>query len=235
LHAPQIQGFFDIACDNIAARPLFEWYVRNVLFKNEFDQGYADKLLVVASADKGGIENASDMADNLGLDFAFIYKRRKKHVLEGGNPVAEHLLGNVEGKIVIILDDIISSVGTLEAAVKLCMKKGAKDTYAFSTHGLFHGSYEDKTWVTAEERIKRSNLKIFVTDTISRTQEDINRLGITELSVAPIVAESLYRMEIGDSVSKIASPTNKILSPRFEMTMKDPLFYRVPQVSSPPN
>ena len=179
LHADQIQGFFDIPVDNIYASP--------VLLADL--QSQKSKDLIVVSPDIGGVVRARAMAKQLGCDLAIIDKRRPKaNVSE-----VMHLIGEVEGRHCVIMDDIIDTGGTLCKAAEALKERGAKGVTAYCTHAVLSGG--------AVARIAASQLdEIVVTDTIPLTNDARQVKKIRQLSVAPILAETLSRISKGDSV-----------------------------------
>lgn len=179
LHADQIQGFFDIPVDNIYASP--------VLLADL--QMQKNKDLIIVSPDIGGVVRARAMAKQLGCDLAIIDKRRPKaNVSE-----VMHLIGEVEGRHCVIMDDIIDTGGTLCKAADALKERGAKGVLAYCTHAVLSGG--------AVARIAASQLdEIVVTDTIPLTDEARQVKKIRQLSVAPILAETLSRITKGDSV-----------------------------------
>jgi len=179
LHADQIQGFFDIPVDNIYASP--------VLLADL--QKQKSKDLIIVSPDIGGVVRARAMAKQLGCDLAIIDKRRPKaNVSE-----VMHLIGEVEGRHCVIMDDIIDTGGTLCKAAEALKERGAKGVTAYCTHAVLSGG--------AVARIAASQLdELVVTDTIPLTDEAHQIKKIRQLSVAPILAETLSRITKGDSV-----------------------------------
>jgi ribose-phosphate pyrophosphokinase len=179
LHADQIQGFFDIPVDNIYASP--------VLLADLQQQKSKD--LIIVSPDIGGVVRARAMAKQLGCDLAIIDKRRPKaNVSE-----VMHLIGEVEGRHCVIMDDIIDTGGTLCKAAEALKERGAKGVTAYCTHAVLSGG--------AVARIAASQLdELVVTDTIPLTDEAGQIKKIRQLSVAPILAETLSRITKGDSV-----------------------------------
>ena len=182
LHSDQIQGFFDIPVDNIYATP--------VLLEDLVKQNYED--MVIVSPDVGGVVRARAVAKILGSDLAIIDKRRPKpNVSEVMN-----IIGDVENRTCIIVDDIVDTANTLcEAAVAL-KKQGAKKVVAFATHPIFSGN--------AIKSITDSELdEIVITDTITLDQNAKNCKKIRQLSVAKILAETIKRISHEDSVSSL--------------------------------
>ncbi|RLD96567.1 MAG: phosphoribosylpyrophosphate synthetase [Aquificota bacterium] len=179
LHAGQIQGFFNIPVDNLLAMPIFLQYME--------DKGVDN--LVVVSPDAGGVERARAFAKKLHLPLAIIDKRRV------ADNVAEvmHVIGDVEGKRAFILDDMIDTGGTLVKSVEALMEQGAVECIAAATHPVFSGP--------ARDRIESSALQeVVVTNTIPL------KVGFTKvkvLSVAPLMAEAIKRIHLGESVSSL--------------------------------
>lgn len=186
LHAGQIQGFFDIPFDNLFASPVLLDYIRKTLVPE------AGASLVLVSPDAGGVERARAFAKRLDASVAMIDKRRT-----GPNVAkAMNIIGDVEGKIAIILDDMIDTAGTLTEAVGAVLDHGAMKVYAAATHGVLSGP--------AIERIKASRLEqVIVTDTIPLSDDAATCGKITQLSVANLLAEAIYRIHNYDSVSSL--------------------------------
>lgn len=183
LHAPQIQGFFDIPIDHLMGVPILAEYFKS---KNLVDDG-----LVIVSPDHGGVTRARRLADRLKAPIAIIDKRRPRpNVAEVMN-----IVGNVEGKTAILIDDIIDTAGTITLAVNALIEAGAKQVYACCTHPVLSGP--------AIERIQNSSLKeLVVTNTIHLPEEKkIDK--IKELSVAPLIAEAIIRVHENKSVSTL--------------------------------
>ncbi|ORX80668.1 ribose-phosphate pyrophosphokinase 3 [Basidiobolus meristosporus CBS 931.73] len=182
LHASQIQGFFDIPVDNLYAEPSVLKYIRNEIpdYKNA----------VIVSPDAGGAKRATSIADRLDLEFALIHKERKK-----ANEVSRMVLvGDVRGKIGILVDDMADTCGTLGLAAKTLIDNGALQVYAIVTHGVLSGK--------AIEVISNSVLeKVIVTNTIPC--EDKKKLcsKIETIDVSPTLAEAIRRTHNGESVS----------------------------------
>jgi ribose-phosphate pyrophosphokinase len=183
LHAGQIQGFFNIPVDNLYAAPVILDYL-----KNRFD----GEEVVMVSPDAGGTERARAFAKRLGCTLAVIDKRRT------GPNVAEvmHLIGDVRGKIAIILDDMIDTAGTLTQAAKALKENGAKAIYACATHGVLSGP--------AIERINNSDIEeIVLTDTIPLGDKEQQTGKVRMLSVADLLAEAIRRIHEDESVSSL--------------------------------
>ncbi|WP_173918014.1 ribose-phosphate diphosphokinase [Halobacillus sp. Marseille-Q1614] len=179
LHAPQIQGFFDMPIDHLVGVPILSDYFES---KN-FDD------VVVVSPDHGGVTRARKMADRLKAPIAIIDKRRPRpNVAEVMN-----IVGNIEGKTAIMIDDIIDTAGTITLAANALVENGAKNVYACCTHPVLSGP--------AIERIDNSRIKeLVVTNTIPLGEEKaIDK--ITQLSVAPLISEAIIRVHERQSVS----------------------------------
>ena len=182
LHADQIQGFFDIPVDNIYASP--------VLLGDLRQKGYED--LIVVSPDVGGVVRARALAKQLGCDLAIIDKRRPKpNVSE-----VMHVIGEIEGRNCVIMDDMIDTAGTLVKAAEVLKERGAKSVVAYCTHPVLSGG--------AVGRIAESALdEVVVTDTIPLNDEAKKLNKIRVLSTAPLLAETLSRISTGDSVMSL--------------------------------
>ena len=183
LHAPQIQGFFNIPVDNLFAAPVLarSW--------SESHSGSAD--IVVVSPDAGGMERARAFAKKIkGAGVAMIDKRR----MSANRAKAFHIVGNVSGKTALILDDMIDTAGTLCEAGEKLLEAGAKEVSALATHPLFSGQ--------AIERIEKSSIKeLLITDTIPLGEEAKKCKKIKTASLAPLVSEAMKRISDKNSVS----------------------------------
>ena len=179
LHADQIQGFFDVPVDNLYASSIFYPYLSKLKLPN----------LIMASPDTGGTRRAASYAKALGCGFVICYKQRAKpNVIE-----QMELIGDVEGKDVVLVDDIIDTAGTITKAADLIKSKGAKSVRAFCTHPLFSGN--------AYERINKSVFdEVVVTDTIPLKQ---NSDKIKVLSTAELMAEVINRVQNYESISSL--------------------------------
>ncbi len=179
LHADQIQGFFDIPVDNIYASP--------VLLQDLRAKNYSD--LTVVSPDIGGVVRARALAKQLHCDLAIIDKRRPKaNVSE-----VMHVIGEIEGRTCVIMDDMVDTAGTLMKAAEVLKARGAKSVKAYCTHPVFSGP--------ALERIKGSVLdEVVVTNTIPLSAEALAMGKIRQLSVAGLFAETVQRIRKGESV-----------------------------------
>ncbi|MBN8537749.1 MAG: ribose-phosphate pyrophosphokinase [Deltaproteobacteria bacterium] len=184
LHAAQIQGFFNVPVDHLFAIPTLAR-----TFREKY--GYGTDYVVV-SPDAGGVERARAFAKRIESTMAIIDKRRT-----GPNEAkALHLIGDVKGKVAIIVDDMIDTAGTLSQAVDSLLKHGARKVLAVSTHPVLSGP--------AIRRLKESVIeKLIVTDSIPLSQEAINSGKIEVVSVAPVLAEAIKRICSNDSVSSL--------------------------------
>ena len=182
LHAGQIQGFFDIPVDNLFAAPVLIKYIRNN-FNND---------LVIVSPDAGGVERARAFAKRLKAGLAIIDKRR-----EAPNEAkAMAVVGDVAGKVVVILDDMVDTAGTMVEAAGAIMKNGAREVYAVCAHPVLSGP--------SIERIENSPLKtLVVTDTIPLRNNAISCKKIKVLSISELIGEAIVRSFRGDSVTSL--------------------------------
>ncbi|ARU32381.1 ribose-phosphate pyrophosphokinase [Sulfuriferula sp. AH1] len=182
LHADQIQGFFDIPVDNIYASP--------ILLGDVWKQSYPD--LIVVSPDVGGVVRARALAKRLESDLAIIDKRRPKpNVAKVMN-----IIGDVEGRTCIIMDDMVDTANTLCEAAQALKDRGAKRVLAYCTHPVLSG--------TAVQRINQSALdELVVTDTIPLREDAKASPRIRQLSVAELLAETMRRISNEDSVSSL--------------------------------
>jgi ribose-phosphate pyrophosphokinase len=181
LHAGQIQGYFDIPVDHLSSIPLLANYFKKII----------DEDTVIVSPDLGGVTRARAFANILDLPIAIIEKRRPKaNVSEVMN-----VIGEIEGKNVILVDDIIDTAGTIVKAASVLKSFGAKKVYGCATHGVLSGP--------ALDRIHNSELEKFViTDTIPLSDEaKIDKIEV--VSVAPLFAEAIKRINSNESVSII--------------------------------
>ena len=187
LHADQIQGFFDIPVDNIYASP--------VLLSDLKSKAYRD--LVVISPDVGGVVRARALAKQLGCDLAIIDKRRPAaNVSE-----VMHVIGEIEGRNCVIMDDMIDTAGTLVKAAEVLKERGARSVYAYCTHPVFSGP--------AVERIASSQIdEVVVTNTIPLTAVAKSCPKIRQLSAAFLFAETIRRISDGESVTSLFADQN---------------------------
>ena len=183
LHAGQIQGFFDIPTDNLYAMPVI---VKDIAYNLE------GKKPMVVSPDVGGVVRARALASRLNTDLAIVDKRREK----AGVSEVMNIIGEVEGRTCILIDDIVDSGGTLCNAADALLENGAKEVYAYATHGVLSGK--------AVERISNSRLKsMVVTDSIEATPEMKNCANLRIITIAPLLGEAMRRINNEASVSSL--------------------------------
>jgi len=183
LHAGQIQGFFDIPTDNLFAMP--------VMVKDIVDH-LGTNLPMVVSPDVGGVVRARALARRLGTDLAIVDKRRER----AGESEVMNIIGDVEGRACVLIDDIVDSGGTICNAADALLKNGATEVYAYATHGVLSGG--------AVQRIKNSKLKsMVVTDSIESTVDMKACPNIRIISIAPLIGEAMRRINNEASVSSL--------------------------------
>ena len=183
LHAGQIQGFFDIPTDNLYAAPLM---VRDI--KDRFDL----TNVMVVSPDVGGVARARGLAKRINTPLAIVDKRRERP----GESEVMNVIGEVAGYTCILVDDIVDSGGTLVNAADALLAHGAKEVYAYITHGVLSGG--------AVTRITSSRLKeLVITDSIQPTEAVRGAANIRTLSVASLIAEAINRTAAEESVSSL--------------------------------
>ncbi len=182
LHASQIQGFFNVPFDHLYSAPVLIDAIR----------GYKSSELIIVSPDAGGVERARAYAKILDCNLAIIDKRRERaNIAEVMN-----LIGDVEGKVAVLIDDMIDTAGTITQAVPVLLERGAKKVYCASTHPVLSGP--------AVERIEKSNLvEVSVTDTIPLRDDAKKSKKIKVYSVAKILGEAIKRIHDDDSVSSL--------------------------------
>ncbi|MDR1968295.1 MAG: ribose-phosphate pyrophosphokinase [Burkholderiaceae bacterium] len=183
LHADQIQGFFDIPVDNIYASP--------VLLGDLRQKNYDD--LLVVSPDVGGVVRARALAKQLNCDLAIIDKRRPRANISE----VMHVIGDIEGRNCVIMDDMIDTAGTLAKAAEVLKERGAKRVYAYCTHPIFSGP--------AIERITHGSAldEVVVTNTIPLSQAAAGCGKIRQLSAAALIAQTIQRIARGESVMSL--------------------------------
>ncbi|MAI02837.1 MAG: phosphoribosylpyrophosphate synthetase [Rickettsiales bacterium] len=182
LHAGQIQGFFDIPVDNLYAAPIL---------LSDIKESYPLGNTIIVSPDVGGVVRARYIANRLNTGLAIVDKRRES------DNISEvlNIIGNVNGKDCILIDDIVDTAGTLTNAAEELIKVGAKTVSAYISHGVFSGP--------AIKRIKKSSLKeVVTTNTITTTSLE-NKNKIRRLSIAPLIAEAVKRIDNHSSVSSL--------------------------------
>jgi len=187
LHADQIQGFFDIPVDNIYASP--------VLLSDLKTKNYPN--LVVVSPDVGGVVRARALAKQLGCGLAIIDKRR-------ANPNESevmHVIGDIDGRHCVIMDDMIDTAGTLSAAAEVLKQRGARRVFAYCTHPVFSGP--------AIQRIRESQMdEVVVANTIPLQDEARACGNVRQLSVAYLFAETIRPISDGESVTSLFAEQN---------------------------
>ncbi|MEI5909623.1 ribose-phosphate diphosphokinase [Bacillus spongiae] len=183
LHAPQIQGFFDILIDHLMGVPILAEYFE--------ENGFKDEDIVIVSPDHGGVTRARKLAERLKAPIAIIDKRRPKpNVAEVMN-----IVGNIEGKKAVLIDDIIDTAGTITLAANALVENGAKEVYACCTHPVLSGP--------AIERIQNSKIKQLVVTNSIVLNEDKMIDKVVQLSVAPLIGEAIIRVFEQQSVSTL--------------------------------
>jgi ribose-phosphate pyrophosphokinase len=182
LHAKQLQGFFDIPVDHLTGELVISRHFRDMKIAN----------LTVVSPDVGNMKTASRYASHLGGELAIVHKKR----VNGKDVEAQEIIGEVEGRNVLMCDDIIATAGTICSAAKLVRERGAKKVYVGATHGVLAGP--------ALERLSKAPIdEIIVTDTIPLTSE-AEKLGkIKVLTVASMLGEAIKRIHRNQSVSSL--------------------------------
>ncbi|TKR67778.1 hypothetical protein L596_023874 [Steinernema carpocapsae] len=186
LHASQIQGFFDIPVDNLYAEPAILKYIRESIPNWQ--------EAVVVSPDAGGAKRVTSIADRLNVDFALIHKERKR-----ANEVENMtLVGSVEDKVAILVDDMADTCGTICLAADKLVEAGASQVYAFCVHGIFSGP--------AIERLNKSAFEaVVVTNTIPQEENMKKCSKIQCIDISMILAEAIRRTHNGESVSYLFS------------------------------
>ncbi|HLT76058.1 MAG TPA: ribose-phosphate pyrophosphokinase [Ferrovibrio sp.] len=183
LHAGQIQGFFDIPTDNLMAGPVLTADIKQHLLGDD---------LMVVSPDVGGVVRARNIAKRLDADLAIVDKRRER----AGVSEVMNIIGEVEGRRCILVDDIVDSAGTLCNAAEALKKQGAKAVYAYVTHGVLSGG--------AVARVTASQLEgLVITDSILATEAVRLARNIRQVSIAPLIGEAMRRISEETSVSSL--------------------------------
>jgi len=188
LHTGQIQGFMDGPFDHLIARPVLVDYLR---------ENFSKENLVIVSPDAGRVKSSERYSNELDCELAIIHKHRSANSKKSA--VAKHLIGDVEGRVCIIVDDMIDTAGTLCSAADLLMQNGADRVIGVATHGLFSGPAKERIMSSAFE-------KIIVTNTLPQ-DSSFKKLEI--LSVAPLIASSIKAVYSGDSVSALFNDSNQ--------------------------
>jgi len=182
LHAGQIEGFFNIPVDHLRAMPLFADYLREKDLRNA----------IVVAADDGAVKRSKQLADRLDLPLAIIFQRRVG--ADAKEPI--EIVGDVEGMIPIMVEDVIDTAGTLSGAIDVLVRKGARpEVYICATHAVFAGQ--------ARQRLDRTEVReVVVTNTIPLPPEK-TLPKVTVLSAAPLLAEAIRRIHLNQSVSML--------------------------------
>jgi ribose-phosphate pyrophosphokinase len=182
LHAGQIQGFFDIPTDNLYASPLMVRDIKERSFEN----------VMVVSPDVGGVARARGLAKRINAPLAIVDKRRER----AGESEVMNVIGEVAGHTCILIDDIVDSGGTLVNAADALLKQGAKDVYAYISHGVLSGG--------AVGRIGGSRLKeLVITDSIQPTKDVQATANIRILQIGNLIGEAIERTASEESVSSL--------------------------------
>ena len=182
LHTGQIQGFFNILVDHIYATPVLTEYIKNLNIPK-------DKLVAV-SPDTGGVQRTRVFAKQLDCPLAIVDKRRDKH----NEAIADHVIGDVGGKICILVDDMIDTAGTICEASKLLVREGAEKVYVCAAHGILSGP--------AIQRLEEAPVEeVIITNSIPLDREVSSKF--TQLSIAPILGEAISRIHDNESVSSL--------------------------------
>ncbi len=183
LHAAQIQGFFDRPTDNLFAGPVMA---------DDIKARYGSKNLMVISPDVGGVVRARALAKRLNADLAIVDKRREK----AGESEVMNIIGEVDGRKCILIDDMTDSGGTLINAAEALLKDGAKEVAAYVTHGVLSNG--------ASANIDKSKLtELVITDTIQASGPVEKAKKIRTLTLAPLIGEALRRIANDESISKM--------------------------------
>ena len=183
LHAGQIQGFFDIPTDNLIASPIMV---------DDMKSKFKGDNLVMVSPDVGGVVRARAIAKRMNADLAIIDKRREK----AGVSEVMNIIGNVDGKDCILIDDIVDSAGTLCNAAGALKDKGAKSVHGYVVHGVLSGG--------AVARVSASPMEsLVITDSIAATEAVRVAHNIEQLSVAPLIGEAIKRIYEERSISAL--------------------------------
>ena len=183
LHAAQIQGFFDLPVDNLMAMPVLCNYLKK--------EGLCDEKIVIVSPDAGGVHRAELFAKRLNASLAIVFKRRP----EPDVSEVTDIVGDVTGKIAVVVDDMISTGGTLAKAAEAILARGATKVYTVATHGIFAGEAIDVLEASPIE-------KVIVTNTIPFVGVE-NHPKFVQLSIAQTLADAITRITTNRSVSEL--------------------------------
>lgn len=183
LHAGQIQGFFNMPVDNLFARPVLIQYLQEL---------FSDKNLVVVSPDSGGVERARAFAKRLDAKLAVIDKRRD----EPNQSKVMNVVGDVEGLIALLLDDLVDTAGTIKNGAKALKERGAKEVFACATHPVLSGK--------AIENLTSSPIKTtIVTDTIPLSEKALESGHFRVCSMDSMIADAIKRIYKNESISRL--------------------------------
>ena len=189
LHTGQIQGFIDAPFDSLTAMPLFEDYITSRL----------DGPITFVSPDSGGVKRATTFARHVDAEVAFVYKRRRSDVRN--EIAAEWVVGEVEGRHCVIVDDMIDTAGTVIASAELLVKRGALSVVVLATHGILAGP--------AVKRLSKAPFaEIIITNTLPVTKEAMTLPNLTVLSIAPLLAGTIDAIFSDRSVSELFKGEN---------------------------
>ena len=189
LHTGQIQGFIDAPFDSLTAMPLFEDYLTRKL----------DGLITFVSPDSGGVKRATTFARHVDAEVAFVYKRRRSDIRN--ESAAEWVVGEVEGRHCVIVDDMIDTAGTVIASADLLVKRGALSVVVLATHGVLAGK--------AVRRLAKAPFdEIIITNTLPVTKEALTLPNLTVLSIAPLLAGTIEAIFADRSVSELFKGEN---------------------------
>jgi ribose-phosphate pyrophosphokinase len=180
LHAPAIQGFFNIPVDHLTALDLLSGHIK----KKNIDD------LIVVSPDAGGVTRAENLANVIEAPIAMMFKKRYAH----NEAVVTHVIGDVEGKTPVIIEDLIDTGTTIVNVVEGLKERGAKDVYILATHAVFSGP--------ALERLNHPNIKeVIITDSIAIPQDHPDKFQV--LSVAHLLSDAIRIIQSGGSISSL--------------------------------
>jgi ribose-phosphate pyrophosphokinase len=190
LHSPQIQGFFDGPFDHLLAAPLLEHYIRTEMGDDEY---------VMVAPDQGRTKVADRYAQHLGMEMASVFKRRAKDKIATVEAVG--VMGEVEGRRCVLVDDMIDTAGTICAAADILMDNGALDVWCIATHAVLSGP--------AVDRLKNSKLsKVVVTDTLPiPSEKQFDKVEV--LSIAPLIADAIRAVFEDTSISELFGGENQ--------------------------
>ncbi len=193
LHSGQIQGFFDYPFDHLTALPLLSDYLRDEIGLHNGGE------FVVVAPDAGRVKTAERLASHLHADLAFIYKKRSRH--EAHKILTTTVVGGVEGKACILVDDMIDTAGTIAEGAKALATEGARDIYAAATHAVLSGK--------AIQNLEEAPIKQLVVTNTLPIPDEKRMEKLTVLSIAPIIASALEAVFEDSSVSEIFHGENQ--------------------------